>query len=441
LADLNALAMRFVLAEERADAAAADPDRETAVKTGTTQTCHPGANEDATGGDVSITDAATEGTLQNMLADVEAQRTRIEASCCSERILLAIAQAKRRALETRRDQAIKVARALETELAELQEIAREAEDVCRSAEDQATACMEGKTDDTDPSLVALRKRLASAHEVKQGLKARCDVIQAECRHAEAQVLCMKEKIQEAVIVADLDKEAREINERAATMMVEAEGHAAEAERLKQVATATEAASPDAMKHCVEDLESRKAKLTALLQEQGRTNAVLRVTCGVAVCEPMAQPEKQAVETSKSLPTCVVSSPETQLARHAAARLLVSCAELPDICDEYRLLPSAVNGRPVWKASSNLKKVSGNMNNSFLFWMPRDGGCWVLAPALQPVQAPSGEGNAREAELVPWARSLQLAWTTLPEELMPISWVQGGWGEEAKQRITVCMLRV
>mmetsp|Transcript_51144 Transcript_51144/g.110868 ORF Transcript_51144/g.110868 Transcript_51144/m.110868 type:complete len:252 (-) Transcript_51144:58-813(-) len=129
-----------------------------------------------------------------------------------------------------------------------------------------------------------------------------------------------------------------------------------------------------------------------------------------------------------------------LVLRAAKRLHVSGNGAPGIIGEYKLLEGAVvNGRPAWR-------LAGNTRNAppFLLWLPREGGSWVFTTEL-PTRANAGNGDATTTEkkgtlteLVaqgqkdPLARSTQLAWTALPDDLMCTSWTKASWNEPRVQ---------
>jgi len=103
----------------------------------------------------------------------------------------------------------------------------------------------------------------------------------------------------------------------------------------------------------------------------------------------------------------MAKPGSFLAARAAQRLYVTTEDAPEVAGEYRLVPGGANGWPAYKAAGS--------RAAFLVWSPCEGGCWVFAPDI------SGDGAVL-------ARSLQLAWTSLPDEILSGSWTRAAWGE-------------
>lgn len=107
----------------------------------------------------------------------------------------------------------------------------------------------------------------------------------------------------------------------------------------------------------------------------------------------------------------IASPGSYLEARAARRLFVSsasCLAPTELGREFRLLAGAgPHGRPAWEAAGG---------GTFLFWLPREGGRWLFAKEL---------GDDAENLVV---RSVQGAWTALPEEIMSGTWTAAAWGQ-------------
>mmetsp|Transcript_148253 Transcript_148253/g.369599 ORF Transcript_148253/g.369599 Transcript_148253/m.369599 type:complete len:538 (-) Transcript_148253:118-1731(-) len=169
----------------------------------------------------------------------------------------------------------------------------------------------------------------------------------------------------------------------------------------------------------------------------------------AITPPSQVLGREPVPSPPKTPAFDLANPGEVLFRNAAQKLHVISTAVPDIVGEYRLLQGySVHGRPAYRLAPS---KSAGRTPSFLVWIPKDGGRWVITAetptsAVGATGTPAGKPNdgTQRAELTVsekalplLARSLQIAWTTLPEELMPGSWRQSSWGEHgAKAQVIV-----
>jgi len=374
--------------------------------------------------------AKTEEILRGKLAEMETKMDTVEAQRRITCLNLANAQARCRAAKCLRDEVVGVVHALKPALVDLEEVVQEAADLHRRAKDQVDAWKEGIVENMDADLVKLHQHLASMQQNRQQLEAKYEVAESARCEAEAQVLRIEEKSKVSKMASDHEEAAHATLKQAAVVQVEVEAREAETTLLEAAMLATfdkslENDSLDAETRCTNVLERRQSELAKLLKEQRRRDAALQEASGCVAEAAVAKPAAQDPG---------VRSPAVGLSLQAAKRLIVSSKAVPQISDEFRLLFNTVNNRPVWKAASCLK-------NMFLLWVPRDGGCWLFTSDVENLQASLEKDNVvLDAVPMPLMRSLQLAVTALPEELMPTSWMHGGWGERIKERTCVSVFR-
>jgi len=182
------------------------------------------------------------------------------------------------------------------------------------------------------------------------------------------------------------------------------------------------------------IKQRVDELQRSSDDKNSIIADLEVKCGPASSGASAEGEASAATVSgqtnaadskdadtpvpdASTPVLDMANPRSFLAARTAQRYIVSTEDAPQLAGEYRQVPGGANGWPAYKAAGSCV--------AFLLWTPCDGGCWVFAPDLAGTNI--------------LARSLQLAWTSLPDEIMAGSWTCSAWGERGA-RIRIAVLR-
>ncbi|CAK0857199.1 unnamed protein product, partial [Prorocentrum cordatum] len=113
-----------------------------------------------------------------------------------------------------------------------------------------------------------------------------------------------------------------------------------------------------------------------------------------------------------------AAPGAYMARRAAARLVVQSTELPEAGGEYKLLPgSGPGGRPAWVQGANAKGKEAVC----LYWSEENGHPATFGRGLaHPAEGTDGAAPRQGA----LARSVQVVWTALPEELHSTKWQTG-----------------
>lgn len=146
-----------------------------------------------------------------------------------------------------------------------------------------------------------------------------------------------------------------------------------------------------------------AKLSDAKHEQ-RTSATTGLECKGAVAMESFPPSEQESSSAAAAPLFDVQKPEPWLVQRASAKLIVTVEGGADFAGEYRLHHENVHDRPSYKQAGK--------DTVFLFWLKDgcSGGYWAFGT----------EPGAAKGLL---ARSLQLAWTVLPDELCSWSWIQ------------------
>lgn len=126
--------------------------------------------------------------------------------------------------------------------------------------------------------------------------------------------------------------------------------------------------------------------------------------------------------------CNIKAPAQDMKARAAKRLHVAAAGVFGVAGEYKILDGAtVNGRPAYRLA--VDAADGCATPHFLVWLPRGGGFWVFS-----TEVPHAAADAAPRDLIalgdcePLARSTQVAWTALPDELMSTSWTKASWNQ-------------
>jgi len=132
----------------------------------------------------------------------------------------------------------------------------------------------------------------------------------------------------------------------------------------------------------------------------------------------------AVEAAAAVEPGAVSEARAALAVAAPRRFVVAAAVELGISGEFRLMEGAeVNGKPAFKAAS----CANEEQWPHLLWTPQAGGHWAFIAAASASEPPALEAQTSP----PIARSLQLAYTAWPDELMFTSWTAAPWGKRGR----------
>mmetsp|Transcript_90328 Transcript_90328/g.173860 ORF Transcript_90328/g.173860 Transcript_90328/m.173860 type:complete len:450 (+) Transcript_90328:99-1448(+) len=265
----------------------------------------------------------------------------------------------------------------------------------------------------DESKSRLQQRVDDAEVGVKAMEA--EIVAADCATKQAQLVLSASGFQ--VGDASVETQQRSLLEAAGVAHAEAKSFLdktgeklsqAHAERMAtlEALVALGASCTSALGASVLDLEKRldaERKITEKLQAQA---AVVNVANQKACAEtllPIRQPE----------------------------RLFVVAPTLPATAGEYRLMTSKVAGRPAYAQ----RKLNGDGHSStYLFWMMLADSrrcCWVFGRQLPETLTEGGLGKeASSNSITAWqegnliARSLQPAWTALPDELCSTHWNAG-----------------
>jgi len=146
------------------------------------------------------------------------------------------------------------------------------------------------------------------------------------------------------------------------------------------------------------------------QVKAEPNDSMHAHCIAAKKEPECDEKSYALAElvpsgSAQVPSLNMRSPEAWLVHRASTKLVVAVEGGADFAGEYRLHQEKVHGRPAYKHAGK--------EPVFLFWLRHElaGGHWAFSS-----QFGSADGLL--------ARSLQAAWTALPDELCSESWTLG-----------------
>jgi len=419
--------------------------------------------------------------LDHACRDAEQKHRAVEAQCRAEQASLVMAKASLRALEAAQEEALEAERKAGPALEEFERAAAEEMSACSALAQEARAVVaraeaadttELNTADAEPSMAAVCQRLCAARQ-------RCTELEAERSHAEerrdecrARLAALERQLEEERLRMEAEAAARTAKARAAELQRDVEALEAEnalleaavsADGADKVCAPPESAAPEASaaaegvakgavgsgskegaaaeasaaaeevakgsdvggnrkdgaaaEECLAALEKRAAELQRLCEEGDRLVSALQAKCVAASVR--GPPSTVAPPRATAAPALDVAGPSPSLGARAPQRLLVSSDGAPELAGEYRLLPGGANGRPAFRAAGS--------RAAFLFWTPRNGGCWVFSPDLLGTD-------------VVLARSLQLASTALPDMLMAGSWTRGAWGARGAG-LRVVILRV
>lgn len=300
-------------------------------------------------------------------------------------------------------------------------------------------------------LVAARRALAEAQERVQAADAALLEEECKARQEDASAADAEKQLQaEAELSHGETKQAqaialqrREVEHRLAAQATEACLKAKKkAEELKQVEdlltkeastleSAIEASSATSSSTVVEaDFEDAPA-LESSEDLAAEADLKQKVAELETLCEAEAKSAMQAFakEQIAEAQFQVAETKEVALDRHdpvkflnarSAERLFVSTEDIPEVAGEYILLEGSDTMRPAYK--------SNDKRGNFLFWTPKRGGYWAF-------------GGDLEEQKPLLARSLQLSWTALPDELMKDSWAKMVPGsKDDRQRARVVVMR-
>lgn len=131
----------------------------------------------------------------------------------------------------------------------------------------------------------------------------------------------------------------------------------------------------------------------------------------------AAAKAEAPQTSFPSPAQELSAKDAPMVC-AGRRFIVSAPAELGIVGEYHLIDGeCVNGRPAYKAAACADEARWPL----LCWTPRAGGHWVFVACPR-----IGAARAAEGARCLLARSLQLSWTALPDELFSTCWTAAPW---------------
>lgn len=212
----------------------------------------------------------------------------------------------------------------------------------------------------------------------------------------------------------------ELSQRSQNLHAELQRHLEAARAQAAVPAPTASASEIAN----EDHKGGVAPVVADTGDQQAAVATAAITGGV---------EEQAISDVKAADgdgnVLSPKAPGPFLMARAAARLTVVSPSLAEIAGEYRLLPQPVLDRPAFSRR--------NEQAMFLYWSTSHTyPTWTFGRSL-PTAADASNGD----EVV--ARSLQAAWTVLPEELACLAWTAIGLegGNGCSRVVDVSILQV
>eukprot|EP00747_Dinoflagellata_sp_TGD_P021571 gnl/TRDRNA2_/TRDRNA2_128575_c0_seq1.p1 gnl/TRDRNA2_/TRDRNA2_128575_c0~~gnl/TRDRNA2_/TRDRNA2_128575_c0_seq1.p1 ORF type:complete len:467 (+),score=113.67 gnl/TRDRNA2_/TRDRNA2_128575_c0_seq1:168-1403(+) len=306
---------------------------------------------------------------------------------------------------------------------------------------------------------AAEARVMVAKQMSAKAKERLEALQQSCEAAlKAELGSLEEpeplRYSNLTIVANLEQAAEEAESfgRDVAVRAAAVGHSSEAieqlESRRREAKEAEGAREEAEARANAAFRDQQAKAAhteaAAAAATARTAAISRE---VAALKAAGGSLRQDIDTLKAARAAAESAADAEMAssteellryvailmmksipyqdphapssKRAADKLFATTVDIPELAGEYDLIEGGLEGRPAYKHRSSQSMI-------FLFWSPRDGGTWVFAPTL-------GDTDAARA------RSLQDAWTALPDELMASSWVKGGWTADAT-RMRICIVR-
>lgn len=390
--------------------------------------------------------------LERACQDAKRKQRALDAQYRAEQAAWVMARASLKALEAARAEALELERQASPALEEFDRVVAEgagncsalvklAEAVAAKGEDEATTDL--FPTDVEPGLAAACKRLREVRQRAAKLEVERGRAEADRDQRQTQLAILERRLEEGRRLADAEAavqgaEARVAERRRETEFLVAEvalleaaaaaaaGRASSAEASLKAGesvrrsdvnecmegTAAEAAVSDVEAQCLAALGKRAAELQQSIDEKHRLTSELEARCAAASagslpCTASATTTLvgAAAPGSARGPALDVAKPEPFLAACAPQRLFVSSDAAPEVAGEYRMLQEGANGRPAFKATGS--------RAVFLLWTSREGGCWIFAPDLG-------------TEAI-FARSLQLAWTALPDELMAGSWTRGAWG--------------
>mmetsp|Transcript_57642 Transcript_57642/g.123975 ORF Transcript_57642/g.123975 Transcript_57642/m.123975 type:complete len:377 (-) Transcript_57642:4-1134(-) len=214
-----------------------------------------------------------------------------------------------------------------------------------------------------------------------------------------------------------------------------EGEVEEAETAKaQVAEAARAAAESRAKGLEEDLARLREEHSAALEAQKESEGRLVKRVAELKGELLEQQQQRAAAAAvadppSGGPPLSLREPGAFLLARAAPRLQALAPSLGKVAGEYRVLQEAIHGRPAY---AHREAAQAGCKAIFLYWSPERLGCWIFADCLpgdNTAAATEGPGSAHGV----LARSLQAAWTALPEELASTRWATGD-GATAEVRL-------